>query len=108
MIGGRTSSPVILMVDDDDEDIYLTKRAFRSCYDNNITINSVSDGDSLFDYLHRKGDYQSRPETETPQVILLDINLPRENGFSLLKTLKSDKDYHHLPVCMLTTSTADD
>jgi len=96
-------NPVLLMVDDDEEDVYLTKRAFCS-YSNKLEFRSVPDGEQLFDYLERHGEFQEIGNEKTPLVILLDINMPRENGFELLARLKSSPDHRHLPVIMLTTS----
>jgi len=106
MINEKISRPVILMVDDDDEDVYLTKRAFSSQLEK-LIFNSVSDGNSFFNFLNRKDEYSSVPESETPDVVLLDINLPRQNGFEILQQLKNDPNHCHLPVIMLTTSTSE-
>ena len=91
------------MVDDDREDIYLTKRAF--CAKNsNLEFRSVQSGNDLFDYLNCRGEYAGHSIADMPDVILLDINIPRENGFALLEKIKADTRYSHLPVSMLTTS----
>jgi len=98
--------PVIVMVDDDDEDIYLTKRAFLR-HKSDLRFNSVPDGKSLFDYLDRLGDYKDPQVALIPSVILLDINIPSENGFDILSRLKKHENFSHLPVVMLTTSNTD-
>ena len=102
----KNLAPVILMVDDDDEDIYLTKRAFSSQFDK-LIFNSVPDGSSLFDFLNRTGDYAAVPDSHTPNVLLLDINMPRQNGFEVLEQLREDAEHSHLPVVFLTTSTSE-
>jgi len=98
-------NPVVLMVDDDDEDIYLTQRAFTQ-YREELVFKSVKDGEALFDYLNFLGEYANNEECDYPDVILLDINIPKENGFEILKRLRGDEKHGHLPVTMLTTSSA--
>ena len=93
------------MVDDDDEDIYLTQRAFCGIRED-LTFNSVANSAELFDYLHARGKYKNNGVKDMPDVILLDINIPKENGFDILKKLREDDQFSHLPVTMLTTSAA--
>lgn len=93
------------MVDDDDEDIYLTKRAFCS-YQSDLIFNSVHSGAELFDYLNRRGKFSNEVEAYLPDAILLDINIPKENGFTILEKLSSDNKFSVIPVTMLTTSIA--
>lgn len=101
----RSRNPVVLMVDDDVDDVYFAKRAFKS-HQSDLIFNSVSDRFSLFDYLNRRGSFAHLTVTELPKVILLDINMPKENGFEILKQLKADPECKHIPVTMFTTSTA--
>jgi len=98
--------PVILMVDDDEEDIYLTKRAFCGQHEQ-LIFNSVANAALLFNYLNREVPYDTVPDSENPSLILLDINIPKENGFDILQRLKSDKANRHIPVVMLTTSNSE-
>lgn len=84
----------ILMVDDNDADIYLTKRAFEKSKIN-ATLDAVYDGEEALEYL----------EKNLPSLILLDINMPKMNGFELLEIIKSNEHYKHIPVLMLTTSS---
>lgn len=94
------------MVDDDEEDIYLTKRAFCS-YKDNLNFVSACDSDAFFNYLYKR-EYQLNHSAQNSMiVVLLDINIPRENGFDILKKIKSDTQFNHIPVVMLTTSTAE-
>lgn len=99
-------APSLLMVDDDEEDVYLTKRAFSRQSDN-LIFNSVSDGPSLFSFLNREGEYSSVPDTHTPGIVLLDINMPVQNGFEVLEQLRHDPKHSHIPVVFLTTSSSD-
>lgn len=105
MIQTRQKPPVLLMVDDDREDIYLTKRAFCSLNDQ-LVFKSVQDGEALFHYLNVSGDYVNNTIDDAPDVILLDINIPKQNGFELLERLKSDERHQHIPVSMFTTSNS--
>jgi len=98
----QKKNPVILMIDDDDEDIYLTKRAFCESRED-LIFKSVQTGDDLFDYLYSRGEFV---DAITPDVILLDINIPKENGFEILARLRQDETYGHLPVSILSTSSA--
>jgi len=97
------SRPVILIVDDDEEDIYLTRRAFHA-HSDEIIFQSVESGPELFDYLNKEGEFEGDDSAELPLVILLDINIPKQNGFEILERLKQDPKFSYIPVVMLTTS----
>lgn len=101
----KETSPVLLMVDDDDEDIYLTKRAFCA-RQTNLQFQSVQNSSDLFDYLYNRGEFGDKEVFCIPDVILLDINIPKQNGFTILENLRKDSSYSHIPVVMLTTSSA--
>ncbi len=101
----QKKSPVLLMVDDDREDVYLTKRAFCN-HNKELIFKSVQDGAELFDYLDACGEYATNATVDTPSVILLDINIPKQNGFTLLERLKSADEHCHIPVSMFTTSNS--
>jgi len=91
----RSGAPAtLLIVDDDEEDIYLTARAFREHADV-MNFESVTSGQELFEKL---------PSLSGPIVILLDINLPKQNGFDILAMLKQHEQYSKIPVVMFTTS----
>lgn len=96
---------MIMIVDDDQEDIYLTKRAFKA-YRKEIGLISVNSGTDMFDYLSGEGDYNGQ-DTQLPSIILLDINMPQLNGFEVVSMLRKNPKYAHIPVIMLTTSDAD-
>jgi len=93
------------MVDDDNEDIYLTRRAFCN-YQEDLVFDGVHSGSQMFDYLNCRGDFAANNPERLPDVILLDINLPKENGFAILEALRADEQFGHIPVAMLTTSNA--
>jgi len=102
----KNIKPILVMVDDDAEDVYLIERAFCAEHEE-LVFNSVSSGDELFDYLNHSGQYSELSDQEVPSLILLDINIPRENGFDILQKIKADPQHKHLPVVMLTTSNSE-
>lgn len=99
-------SKIILLVEDNPDDITMTLRALKK---NNI-LNEVvvaEDGPEALDYLFGSGKYLGRDTTIRPQVILLDLNLPKMGGLEVLKRLRSDERSKLLPVVVLTTSNED-
>ena len=101
-----TRSLVILMVDDDEEDIYSVQRSLKDI-EHVGAFRAVHDGDELFEYLEHRGRYATAEDSPRPDIILLDINLPRINGIDLLAQLRCDQRFRDLTVVVLTTSRAD-
>ena len=96
----------ILMADDDDDDRRLTKEAlFEGRLANDLRF--VEHGEELMDYLHRQGKYAGT-DVPRPGLILLDLNMPRKDGRTVLKEIKSDPELRQIPVVVLTTSHADE
>ena len=96
---------VILMADDDSGDIQLARKVLdRSPLRSDFR--SVSDGDSLMDYLHRRGAYPDAAAAPRPGVILLDLNMPGKLGLEALREIKSDPELRRIPVIILSTSNA--
>ena len=96
----------ILMADDDDDDRRLTKEALlegRLVND----LRFVENGEELLDYLRHQGKYASG-EVPRPGLILLDLNMPRKDGRTVLREIKSDPELRQIPVVVLTTSKADE
>ncbi|MEI6561572.1 MAG: response regulator [Verrucomicrobiota bacterium] len=96
----------ILMADDDDDDRRLTREALlegRLAND----LRFVENGEELMDYLRHHGKYASA-EAPRPGLILLDLNMPRKDGRTVLKEIKSDPELRQIPVVVLTTSQADE
>ena len=93
----------ILLVEDNPNDEALTLRAFKK---NNLLnqIIVVRDGQEAIDFLFCKGDYSDRSKSENPQVILLDINLPKLDGLEVLRQLRANEDTALIPVVIMTTS----
>ncbi len=92
----------ILLVEDNEDDVEITLRAFRNAKLKN-KIHVVQDGQAGLDFIYRKGDYQNK-KLPRPDLILLDINMPKLGGFEVLKKLKSDPNFSFISVVMLTSS----
>src|SRR3954462_5116947 len=97
----------ILMADDDPDDRQLTQEALEEGRLIN-DIRFVEHGEELLDYLRRQGKYAPPAEAPRPGLILLDLNMPRKDGRTVLKELKSDPLLRTIPVVILTTSKADE
>lgn len=94
----------ILLIEDNEGDIILTKKAFKKGkINNNLAI--CRDGKEGIDYLFKRGKYEGVP---TPDLILLDLNMPEMNGQEVLEVLKNDEDLCVIPVIILTTSSSDE
>jgi CheY-like chemotaxis protein len=95
------------MADDDADDRRLTQDAFEEGRLIN-DVRFVENGEQLLDYLRKEGAYAPPAEAPRPGLILLDLNMPRKDGRTVLKELKTDPDLRQIPVCILTTSKADE
>ena len=93
----------ILLVEDNQDDIDLTLRALRQ-HKLISEVVVVKDGAEALDYLFARGPYKGRNPEEVPQLVLLDVNLPKLSGLDVLKQLRDDARTKLLPVVMLTTS----
>lgn len=93
----------ILLIEDSDGDILLITQALKKAQvTNGVTV--IKDGDKALQFLRKEGDY---PDVETPDLILLDINLPRVDGIEVLAEIKNDPLLMSIPVVMLTTSESE-
>lgn len=97
----------ILMADDDPEDVMLAEEALEEARLAN-RFYSVCDGEELMDYLYRRGKYEDPKSSPRPGLILLDLNMPRKNGFEALATIKNDPALRAIPVVVLTTSKTEE
>lgn len=93
----------ILLVEDNEGDILLTLEAFKEIKAKN-TIAVVKDGEEAIDFLKRQGQYA---DSTIPNLILLDINMPKVNGIEVLDFIKKDEKLKRIPVVMLTTSSSE-
>lgn len=93
----------ILLVEDNPGDVRLTREALKdSRVINELTV--VSDGVEAMQYLRAEDQYRGAPR---PDLILLDLNLPRKNGHEVLAEIKADDSLQHIPIVVLTTSQAE-
>jgi two-component system, response regulator len=93
----------ILLVEDNDDDVQLTLRAFRKG-DLVSTVTVVRDGVEALDYLLAKGEYAARNPDMLPDLVLLDIKLPRVDGVQVLQRLRSHPRTKLIPIVILTSS----
>jgi two-component system, response regulator len=100
--GTVTSRGHILLVEDSQDDIDLTLRALNR--HEALRISVVQDGAEALDFLLRRGKYAEPHEQPAPDLVLLDINLPKLSGLDVLKELRRNETTRLLPVVMLTTS----
>ena len=96
----------ILLVEDDPDDRALALRALRS-HPHAREVRTVSDGEELMDYLRGRGAYACPEAAPRPDLILLDLNLPRKDGREALREIKADAALRSIPVVVLTTSCAE-
>ncbi|WP_103507073.1 response regulator [Streptomyces sp. SM13] len=102
------NSPVqpieVLLVEDDPGDELMTREAFE---DNKIrnTLHVVRDGQEALDFLYRRGEHTEAPR---PDLVLLDLNLPKYDGRQVLEQIKGDPELALIPVVVLTTSSAEE
>ena len=94
----------VLLVEDDPGDVLMTREAFQD-YKLHNQLHVVSDGAEAMAFLRREGEYAGRPR---PDLVLLDLNLPRMDGRQVLEAIKSDPELASIPVVVLTTSENED
>ena len=92
----------ILLIEDSPDDILLTEEALADAKIAN-ELHSVMDGEAAMDFLHGRGDYEGQV---TPDVVLLDLNLPKKDGRQVLREIKEDPRLKRIPVIVLSTSGA--
>ena len=98
---------VVLMAEDNKHDIVAAKRAWKQ---HNIKnpLHIVKDGEECLDYLFQRGQY-SDPESAPPAgILLLDVNMPKMDGLTVLEHIRADEKLRRLPVVVLTTSDLDE
>jgi two-component system, chemotaxis family, response regulator Rcp1 len=104
-MGNQLVKPInILLVEDNPGDADLAREALEnSKFNNNLQV--VDDGEKAMAYLHREGAYRDAPR---PDLILLDLNLPKKDGRQVLAEIKVDPELMRIPVVILTTSRAEE
>lgn len=102
----KDDAMVVLLVEDNPHHAEMIFRLLRNC---GIAhrIQHVSDGEAALDYIYRRGPYADDLMYPTPQLVLLDLRLPKIDGLEVLKQIKSSEDLRSLPVVVLSSSEAD-
>ena len=94
---------IILLVEDNPDDVELTRRAFaKSHIVNEVVV--VSDGAEALDYLYVTGSHAGRDPNLVPEVVLLDLKLPKVDGLDVLRRMRADERTRRVPVVVLTSS----
>ncbi|HZU25340.1 MAG TPA: response regulator [Bryobacteraceae bacterium] len=93
----------LLLVEDNPGDVRLTEEALKEGRVR-VNLNVVRDGADAVDFLYRRGKFRDAPR---PDLILLDLNLPKKSGREVLTEVKADPDLRRIPIVVMTTSTAD-
>lgn len=106
MFRGIIHPIIILIAEDDLDDQLLTREALDESRIANV-VYFVNDGQELLDYLRQQGPY-AQPPAVRPDLILLDLNMPRKDGREALAEIKADASLRSIPVVILTTSKADE
>jgi two-component system, response regulator len=96
---------VILLAEDDPDDQMFARRAVILC-NQHIRLHIVEDGEELMLYLRRQGEYADPLSYPRPDLVLLDLNMPRKSGREALREIKSDPNLRRIPVVVMTTSSA--
>jgi CheY-like chemotaxis protein len=100
------SRNLILLVEDRPDDVELTRRAFaKSTVDHEIVV--AWDGEEALEYLFATGQHAGRATEALPAVVLLDLQLPKVDGLTVLRRIRSHERTRHLPVVVLTSSNED-
>jgi len=107
MSRAKPKSAIILLVEDDPDDQALTKRALEGSKLRN-ELRVVDDGEQALDYLFQRGEFADPNMSPRPDLILLDLNLPKLDGRAVLKEIKESPDLRRIPVVILTTSSQEE
>jgi two-component system, chemotaxis family, response regulator Rcp1 len=94
----------ILLAEDNENDVELTRQGFKRCK-LLLNLHHVKDGEECMEFLRKQGKYSEAP---TPDLLLLDLNMPRMDGREVLAELVADQTLNAIPVVVLTTSAQDE
>lgn len=95
------TQPVLLYVEDEDAAVFLLETALKEA-EIDVTLYRVADGDEALDFLKKEGQYRDMPR---PNLVLLDLNLPRRTGLEVLSEMKADQELRNLSVVVFTSSS---
>jgi CheY-like chemotaxis protein len=102
-IQGASSTAAILIAEDEENDVFLIKRAFhRAQFDNPLQV--VHTGEDAIAYLRGDPPFEDREKCPIPALVLLDLKMPRKNGFEVLSWIRQHAEYNPLAVVVLTSS----
>ena len=93
----------LLMIDDDQSDLYLAKRAFKKC-GTPVNVQVARHGEEALSLLRQEGAHE---EAKRPDLILLDLNMPRMNGHEFLERMKADDELKSIPIIVMSMSESD-
>ena len=94
----------VLVVEDNEDDVMIIKRAMRKS-EFKCDLYFAYDGEQALDFLHRQGEFDDAPK---PDLVLLDLKLPKANGFEVLAVIKQEERLRRIPVIVLTNSERDE
>jgi two-component system, response regulator len=97
----------VLLADDDEDDRMMTADALREARISN-KLHFVTDGEELIDYLYHRGKYAPPAHAPRPDLLLLDLNMPRKDGREALREMKENPAFRSIPVLVLTTSKTEE
>lgn len=106
-MNGRQTTVTILMADDDEDDCMLAREALaesRLAYN----LHFVQNGEELMNYLYQGGQYAEENNAPRPDLILLDLNMPKKDGLEALIEIKTNPHLRQIPIVVLTTSKAEE
>lgn len=97
----NTATIRVLVADDNEDHAFLIVRALRSAEGVVLEVETVTDGQEALDYLYQRARYAGQPR---PNLILLDLKMPRVNGFEVLEQVKGDAELREIPIVVLSSS----
>lgn len=98
--------PIVLLVEDEENDVFLMKRNVMKMLEP-VMLQRARDGMEAIEYLSGENRFSDRNAYPLPSLILLDIKMPRKNGFDVLEWMRGQPSLHNIPVVMITSSQID-
>lgn len=95
------TSKCILIAEDNPADVYLIREALMTRQGVDVDLTVVADGEQALDYLYRRGQFQ---DASRPDLIVLDLNLPKADGTEVLKSIRDQGEFESIPIIILTSS----
>ncbi len=98
-----TEKLTILLAEDEENDIFMMRRAVKKM-NNPVFLQATKDGEEAIEYLSGKNQYADRTLYPLPSLIILDIKMPRKNGFDVMEWIKADGSFIHVPIVVISSS----